>query len=495
MMDDAGDFLVLRSPLVFEYHAKVCLAMKVDVQSTAEELHHVVLERCRCVLFTCSGEVLVSPQSDHFLLICDPALLEAEQFKRLAGKISLVEAWSSPVTSQVLAECLSYTLSARLAPEWNKVGGWLLQGRKFLHQAEPLNAVKMKVNVANERVEVSLAATKVSFPLINPGDLGVDEDLLATFLQDDEGSVLTQRDFGQRTLHVLPRLNRAQLISISKRIPACPEARLTTWTSMKNYWMNIHGYRLGLEETDEPQIFYNLTYWDGLTFTYPEWTVRLAEPRPVPGTDPRPILDDFIKDLLAFNKLVLGRQFCLEAVPEVSPSYGRAEAPPAPTAPSRREQQEPKFPSSQAAARGLSSLADFTENQWRKVGAPVKARTMVQDSGYPTSVNRRSTTTLPMTANRMKPSFMMNVATKGKKTQLKPSRPRTKITRPEIIPNYNPFACENDPEVKASIAKAQAKAAAQWKLSQKLLVELCTEKEEKKKEKKSDEVDLQFLAF
>ena len=121
----------------------------------------------------------------------------------------------------------------------------------------------------------------------------------------------------------------------------------------------------------------------------------------------------------------------------------------------------------------------------------MKAKTMVQDSGYPTSVNRRSTTTLPMTANRMKPSFMMNVATKGKKTQLKPSRPRTKITRPEIIPNYNPFACENDPEVKASIAKAQAKAAAQWKLSQKLLVELCTEKEEKK----DDEVDLQFLAF
>ena len=77
----------------------------------------------------------------------------------------------SPVTSQVLAECLSYTLSARLAPEWNRVGGWLLQGEKFLHHTEPLNAVKMKVNVANESVEVSVKATRVSsHQARGPGD-------------------------------------------------------------------------------------------------------------------------------------------------------------------------------------------------------------------------------------------------------------------------------------------------------------------------------------
>ena len=257
MMDDAGDFLVLRSPLVFEYHAKVCLAMKVDVQSTAEELHHVVLERCRCVLFTCSGEVLVSPQSDHFLLICDPALLEADQFKRLAGKISLVEAWSSPVTSQVLAECLSYTLSARLAPEWNKVGGWLLQGRKFLHHAQPLQAVNMRVNVAQERLEVCVKATRVSFPLITPEDLGIGQDLLETFLEADDTFVLTEKDFGRRTLHVLPRLSRAKLVSISKRIPPSSKTRINNWNSMKSYWKNMYGYRLGVDETDEPKVYYN----------------------------------------------------------------------------------------------------------------------------------------------------------------------------------------------------------------------------------------------
>ena len=490
-MDDEGDYQVYRSPLRYEYHTKVCLAMKVDVASSADELYHVVLERSRMVLFECSDHVLVSPQSDHFLLICDPAYPEADQFKQMARKISVVEAWSSPVTSQVLAECLTYSFSAMLAPEWNWVGGWLLEGSKFLHQAEPLDAVRMRINVANERVEVSVKATKVDFPLISPEDLGVGEDLLERFLQADPGSVLTQRDLGERTLHVLPRLNRAKLMSISKVIPPCPQARLTSWASMKRFWQNLHGYRLGVEETDEPQVFYNLEFWNGLTFTYPEWTVRLSDPRPVPGTDPQPILDHFMKDLLTFNKIVLGLQFCLVPVePLVTPSYGQEEEeePPAPTVPYRKEQQEPEFHSSRAAARGLSSLADFTENQRRKVEPAVEQHG--RSEARPRVPRTSTVTTLPMTANRMKPSFMMNVATTDKKNQLKPSRPKTKFTR-KIIPNYNPFAAENDPEMKASIAREQAKAEAQWELSQKLLMELMTGKEDKKSKK----VDLEFLTF
>ena len=80
--------------------------------------------------------------------------------------------------------------------------------------------------------------------------------------------------------------------------------------------------------------------------------------------------------------------------------------------------------------------------------------------------NTNTVTTLPMTANRMKPSFMMNVAATDKKNQLKPSGPKTKFTR-KIIPNYDPFAGENDPEMKASIAREQAKAKAQVQVQSK----------------------------
>ena len=76
---------------------------------------------------------------------------------------------------QVLAECITYTLTARISPEWNKVGGWLLQGKKFLHHAQPVNAVKVKVNVANERLEVCAKATNsesiVSVIIGGPGSI------------------------------------------------------------------------------------------------------------------------------------------------------------------------------------------------------------------------------------------------------------------------------------------------------------------------------------
>ena len=241
-----------------------------------------------------------------------------------------------------------------------------------------------------------------------------------------------------------------------------------------------------------------VSFWNGLILTYPEWTVRLADPRPVPGTDPQPILDNFIKDLLTFNNIVLGLQFCLVPVePLVTPSYGQEEEeePPAPTVPYRKEQQKPEFLSSQAAARGLSSLADFTETQRRKVESAVEQHGRSEARPRVPRTNTNTVTTLPMTANRMKPSFMMNVATRDKKNQLKPSGPKTKFTR-KIIPNYDPFAGLNDPEMKASIAGGQAKSAAetQSELRQKRPKKLFYTSESKE-DKKSKKVDLEFLTF
>ena len=492
-----GEYLVFRSVPRYEYHTKVCLAMQAGVKTSAEEKFHVLVERCRYVLFTFAGEVLVSPQSDHFLLICDPALPESAKFQQTAEKICVVEAWSSPVTSQLLAERLTYTLSARLAPEWNKVGGWLLQGRKFLHHAQPLQAVNMRVNVAQERLEVCVKATRVSFPLIRPEDLGIGQDLLETFLEADDTFVLTEKDFGRRTLHVLPRLSRAKLVSISKRIPPSSKARINNWNLMKSYWKNMYGYRLGVDETDEPKVYYNVSFWNGLTLTYPEWTVRLTEPRPVPRTDPQPILDNFIKDLLAFNKVVLGRQFGLEPVPlvpqvtGVTPSYGQEEAValcsqpgwPAPTVPYRREELPGETLHSKVWRTAVLS----------QPGAAGEQQVKTQDSGYSTSGTAistvTSTSTLPITANRMKPSFMMNIATKEKKTQLKPSHPKTKLTR-KMKPNYDPFAFANKFGFRASLVKPLAEAEAQRTLSQKLAKELNA-----KKEKESDQIVEDFMTF
>ena len=315
----------------------------------------------------------------------------------------------------MLAECVTFTLTARIAPEWNRVGVWLLQGKRFLHHAQPINAVKMKVNVANERLEVCVKATKVAFPLITPQDLGVDEETLDWFVNADEDCQLTERDFGNHTLHVLPRLTRAKLVSVTKKIPPGENSCIKNWQSMKSYWKNMYGYRLGVDDTDVPTVYYNVNFWNGLSLTYPEWTVRLADPKVVPRIDPKPIIKTFLKDLVSSNKVVFGMRFSLEEVPlvprvtGVTPQYNQPQHPlcsqvgwPAPAAPLRQVQPGTRLhqpvwrtdsltPSqwesqgsgvkvtgqttlanlttSQAAggekARGQSTLANLTEGQWR----------------------------------------------------------------------------------------------------------------------------------
>ena len=100
-MFEDDNYLVFRSPCRYEYDSKLCLAMKVEVNTSPDAVFHVVVERCRCVLFTFAGQVLVCPQSDHFLLICDQTFYSSDRFRSTAARISVVEAWSSPVTSQV----------------------------------------------------------------------------------------------------------------------------------------------------------------------------------------------------------------------------------------------------------------------------------------------------------------------------------------------------------------------------------------------------------
>ena len=243
-----------------------------------------------------------------------------------------------------------------------------------------------------------------------------------------------------------------------------------------------------------------VSFWNGLILTYPEWTVRLSEPRPVPRTDPQPILDNFLADLVTFNKTVLGLQFDLEPVPLVPlvtgvvPSYGQEEDAalcsqvgwPAPSVPYRKEEQQEEK---------VHSKVWRTESISPAVEQQVKTEVRTQDSGYSTSGNpsviSTSANNLPMTANRMKPSFMMNIAVKDKKNQLKPYHHpvKTKLTR-KIKPNYDPFAFANNPEIRASLAKPQAVAEAPRTLSQKIAKELNA-----KKEKKSNKSDEDIMAF
>ena len=134
------------------------------------------------------------------------------------------------------------------------------------------------------------------------------------FIEGGSSSFLDVEHFGLQSVMVLPRLTKGKLMSVTKQLPV--GSKFSQWSAMKRYWKNMYGYRLDGEEGLEPLVYYNVSFWGGGSIlTYPEWTVRRSSPRPVPRSDPRPVLDLFTRELQESNKLLCGNTFKLEEKP------------------------------------------------------------------------------------------------------------------------------------------------------------------------------------
>ena len=170
-----------------------------------------------------------------------------------------------PVTAGLPEEALAYTTRARLGPTWNRVGEWLLAGRQFLHQADHLPAAKLRLHLADTRVEFVIAAAQVTFPLLEPWDLGISDHALEDFVVGAEAR-LGVEDFGRQQVLVLPRLSSATLLGVSKLLPR--GSRFGEWAAMKRYWKNMYGYRLEQEDGSGPTVYYDVAFRGGATLTY-----------------------------------------------------------------------------------------------------------------------------------------------------------------------------------------------------------------------------------
>ena len=150
--------------------------------------------------------------------MCPSSLADSPQLAGKCEKLKLVSNSRFPLSPALFEECLLYTFKAKLAPSWNRVGEWLIAGRQFLHQAGHLPAVKLRLHIANSRIEVTVQATLVRWPLLQPDDLGIEIGVLEQFILGNE-QCLTQENFGRRSVLVLPRLTNAFLLSVTKQLP------------------------------------------------------------------------------------------------------------------------------------------------------------------------------------------------------------------------------------------------------------------------------------
>ncbi|KAI5606468.1 hypothetical protein C0J50_1967 [Silurus asotus] len=120
------------------------------------------------------------------------------------GGIRVIMSISSPqkVLPSVLQMCLSYSLTARLAPNWNKVGQYFIAGKDFLSDA-------------NKRFAVAL--------------------VMERFRNKKETVLHTKAP--NNWIYILPSMKKGQVISISRTLP--PECPFQTYAELQNHWTSM----------------------------------------------------------------------------------------------------------------------------------------------------------------------------------------------------------------------------------------------------------------
>ncbi|XP_021243432.1 uncharacterized protein C18orf63 homolog isoform X2 [Numida meleagris] len=201
------------------------------------------------------------------------------------------------VNPAILQTCLSYTLTARLAPMWNKAGHLLVQGKDFLSQTGKQNAVVLDVNVSETQLCIIVEACSVRLPPPELGDFDISANTIKLF-DSNENTVIDRHSILANWCYVLPSMKMGQIINISHIIP--PESPFHSYEEFQMHWKNLYGYIL--PENIEGREIYLSVYFKPIgerLFTYPLRCIRSQPVQYFPRTDSESVLNAFISDVKA----------------------------------------------------------------------------------------------------------------------------------------------------------------------------------------------------
>ncbi|KAK6184715.1 hypothetical protein SNE40_007127 [Patella caerulea] len=249
------------------------------------------------------------------------------RFERKGAKVS------DPyrVLPSLYQTCLIYTLTAKIAPMWNKVGDWLLHGRDFLTHNGYTNAIKMNLIVNSKELYMSLTGTSMRCPHVQIDDLDASSEYLGKMFQGHPHFEILELD---QWCYILPSMKKGRIVSVSRNIPQydCP---FQTYRDLKKHWKNTYGYRL--PETDDDLLYYQVSFLPlgGRLFTYPSICIRSRNLQSMPRVDPKPVIATFLLDVHSKISQICGHPFkfqpkiryteqqlltCSEEEPDIKPN-------------------------------------------------------------------------------------------------------------------------------------------------------------------------------
>ncbi|CAB1349456.1 unnamed protein product, partial [Coregonus sp. 'balchen'] len=230
---------------------KLC-CVTLSLQSDDGEVRNKQVKTCRELLLL-YADIIASPVLGCFSEIT--VVMAIPFFKRgivqaYVQRHSLQMGSPQRVLPGILQTCLSYSLTSRLAPNWNKVGQFLIAGRDFLADSGKLNAIVMELSANESQLCVSVEANTVRLPPTRLADFDIPPMVLRNFHSQPD-AVIQTFSMSSNWCYILPSMKRGQ----------------------------IYGYRL--PQIDEEEVIYCSVYFKLVgerLFTYPFKPVASGKP-------------------------------------------------------------------------------------------------------------------------------------------------------------------------------------------------------------------------
>ncbi|XP_012581257.1 PREDICTED: uncharacterized protein C18orf63 homolog [Condylura cristata] len=199
------------------------------------------------------------------------------------------------VTPEILQSCLSYSLTVRLAPTWNKAGHLLVQGKDFLSQAGKQNAVVLDISVTETHTCLSVEVYTVRLPPPELSDFGISQRVIKDF-ETNTNAVIEGHSILNKWCYVLPSMKMGQILSVFHTIP--PDCPFHSFHDFQMHWDQLYGYKLP-EDSRSSEVYCSI-YFKMIgerTFTYPLSCVRSQPVQFFPRVDLEGVLKRFLSDL------------------------------------------------------------------------------------------------------------------------------------------------------------------------------------------------------
>ncbi|XP_077983045.1 uncharacterized protein C18orf63-like [Glandiceps talaboti] len=286
-------------------------------QCKTKSAHQLQVIKCRELIFT-EPNIMATPSLDDcrkIYLTMHQHVWKAKTLLLKFQKMGLQVESAGRLLSNIFQACYIYTLTAKLAPHWNKVGNLMIQGRDFLMSNSKMNAVKMNVTVTSEEISFALEASTVKLPANQIEDFEVCTPVLEKFCMS-RSAIINEFSIEDKWCHVLPSMKKGKLVNITHDIPQ--SSPFKTYKDIRRHWKNTYGYRL--PETEEGLVYFNI-YFPALghsLFTYPELCVRKRDLLIIPRTDSEPILSSFLNDIKSKLPQVCGMPYNIDRKPQYS---------------------------------------------------------------------------------------------------------------------------------------------------------------------------------